>query len=177
MRPRFFLVPFLLLPLLEVVVLVQASRLVGGWWVLFAVVVQGLLGSWIVKREGSRAWQRLNEPPAAGRVPEQGGGDAALILLGGLLLAVPGLLTDLPALLLLLPFTRPLVRGRLLAWAERRAAAGGLPGFPGGFPPPGPPFGEHPQRPRPGGVIRGEVIKDDPPSGRPEGRDTPRLEP
>jgi len=177
MRPRLSLVPFLLLPILEVLVLVQASRLVGGWWVLFAVVAQGLAGSWIVKHEGRRAWRRLNESLAAGRVPDQGGGDAALILLGGLLLAAPGFLTDLPALLLLLPFTRSLVRGRLVAWAERRVAAPGLTGFPGGFPPPGPPFGEHPQRPRPGGVIRGEVIKDDPPSGGPEDRGTPRLEP
>lgn len=180
MRPPIALLPFLLLPVLEALVLFQASRLVGGWWVLLALVVQGLLGSWIVKREGRRAWRRLNESLAAGRTPERGTGDAALILAGGLLLALPGFLTDLPALVLLLPFTRPLARGRLLAWAERRVGSG-LPGFPAA-PPPGTPFGgpfaEHPQRPGgSGGVIRGEVIKDDRPPAPPEDRDRPGLEP
>ncbi|GAA0965711.1 FxsA family protein [Actinocorallia libanotica] len=186
MRPPVPLLSLLVLPVLEILLLIWLGGLVGGWWIVGALLVQGVLGSWIVKHEGRRAWRRLNETLAAGRTPERGTGDAALILLGGGLLALPGFLTDLPALVLLLPFTRTLVRGRLLAWAERRATATGLPGFPG-FPgaPVGGPFAEHPQRPRNtggGGVIRGEVIKDDPAGRAPsdtaggEG-EKPRLEP
>ncbi|WP_106401792.1 FxsA family protein [Actinocorallia populi] len=162
MRPPVTLLSFLVLPVLEILLMLWLGRAVGGWWVALALVVQGVLGSWIVKHEGRRAWRRLNETLAAGRTPERGTGDAALILLGGVLLALPGFLTDLPALVLLLPFTRSLARGRLLAWAERRATTTGLPGFPG-FPtaPSGGPFAEHPQRPRGTGVIKGEVIEDD----------------
>jgi UPF0716 protein FxsA len=172
MRPV-LLVLFLVLPVLEVLVLVQVGQAIGGWWLALILAAQAVLGGGIVKHEGRRAWRRLNEALAQGRSPERGSADAALILAGGVLLALPGLLTDVPALLLLLPFTRPLVRGMLLSWAERRVERLQAQGFPAspGFPPgpfPGP-FGrhaEHPQRPRGErggpGVIRGEVLKEEP---------------
>ncbi|MEO3784251.1 FxsA family protein [Actinocorallia sp. B10E7] len=190
MRP---LVPLVLLalPVLEIMVMIQVGRMIGGWGVALLLLAQALLGSWIVKHEGRRAWRRLNEALASGRTPERGSADAALILLGGVLLALPGFLTDLPALALLLPFTRPLVRGRVLAWAERRASGAGLSptGFPGGS---FGPFAEHPQRPGAArredasgpGVIRGEVIKDGGEDGgntgghaEGDGREGRRLEP
>ncbi len=173
----------IVLPVLEILVLIQVGQEIGAWVTVLLLAAQALLGALVVKHEGRRAWRRLNEALASGRPPEGAPADAALILLGGVLLALPGFLTDVPALLLLLPFTRPLLRRPALAWATRRAARAGLPttGFPGPFGEA--PFGEHPQRPRPDGsggpgVVRGEVIKDDDRPGEDTGNPRQRpLEP
>lgn len=161
MLPLLLVVLILVLPVLELLVIVQVAQEVGGWTTALLLVVQGVLGAWIVKREGRRAWRRLNEAVASGRMPERGPADAALILAGGALLALPGFLTDVPALLCLLPFTRPAVRKGLMAWAARRAARAGLPpeAFSGGL------F-EQGRTIRPDGsggpaVIRGEVLGDE----------------
>ena len=45
--------------------------------------------------------------------------DAALVLVGGVLLLLPGFLTDLVGLLFVLPVTRPLTRRWLQAMVER----------------------------------------------------------
>jgi UPF0716 protein FxsA len=160
---------FLILPVLELLVLVQVAQAIGGLEVFLLLVAQGLLGSWIVRREGTRAWRRLNEAVASGRMPEKGGADAALTLAGGLLLALPGLLTDVPALLCLLPFTRPLVRRGVTAWAGRRIglASQGLP-----FDPYGQGYGPTIRRDGTAGpgVIRGEVIRDEEDGGPGEPR-------
>ena len=77
---------------------------------------------------GLRAWQALADAFGGGRLPTGRLADAALVLVGGILLMLPGFLTDLLGLVMLLPFTRPVVR-RLLAFVlARNAARGGSTG-------------------------------------------------
>jgi UPF0716 protein FxsA len=59
----------------------------------------------------------------SGQLPTGRLADAALVLVGGILLMLPGFLTDLLGLVMILPFTRPLIR-RLLAFVLARRVAG-----------------------------------------------------
>jgi len=68
------------------------------------------LGSWLLRSEGRAAWRRLGDAVAAGRPPGREAVDGALALVGGLLLMVPGFITDGLGALLLLPPTRALTR-------------------------------------------------------------------
>ena len=102
----------------------------------------GAVGAWLTQREGRRAWQALVDAFGGGKLPTGRLADAALVLVGGILLMLPGFLTDVLGLLMLLPVTRPLVR-RLLAFILARNAA------------------RAPSDPL---VIRGETV-DSPPSG------------
>ncbi|GAB2838216.1 hypothetical protein GCM10022221_42010 [Actinocorallia aurea] len=150
---------FVLLPVAEIYVIIQVGHAIGGWWTLLLLVAETLLGLWFVKREGKRAWSNLNANLSQGRMPDRELADGFLILAGGVLLIVPGFLTDIVGFLCVLPFTRPLVRKPLMAWAERRAARiGATAGFPG---PGGPVF------PGQGDVIRGEVVEEDDRPARP----------
>ncbi|MBX6767435.1 MAG: FxsA family protein, partial [Actinomadura rubrobrunea] len=129
----------------------------------------GLLGGWIVRREGRRAWRDLQETLGRGRAPGREPADTALVLLGGMLLLLPGFVTDVLGLAFVLPFTRPLLRRLLGAYVARRVHAAGV--YPPGM---GDPLGRFTVRdpfgaadaatPR-GTVVRGEVIKDDGGSG------------
>jgi UPF0716 protein FxsA len=119
---------FLVLPLVELYVLIQVGQVIGAWWTILLLVLDSLLGAWLVRREGSRAWQALRTALAEGRMPHRELTDAGLVLVGGTLLMTPGFVTDVVAVLLVLPITRPLFRrllARLVAARVVTAATGG----------------------------------------------------
>ena len=114
--------PFVLLYLVvEIVALVALASWIGIWWTLLILLAGSVLGLWLARREGLRAVQAMTEAARDRRVAHVEMTDGLLIAMGGLLLLVPGLVTDVAGLLLLLPPTRSLVRRRMVREAERRA--------------------------------------------------------
>ena len=129
----------------------------------------GRISTWVPSRKVSVqcGWSALAAALRSGRVPSRQLADAALVLVGGVLLLTPGFLTDLVGFAFILPVTRPLARGvlevavarRLLAGSGWAAPGGAAPGraAPGGAGRPGRGGGD-----RPGGdsgeVIEGEII-------------------
>lgn len=108
------------LPLLEIWLLIQLSALVGGWVTLLVVLLGMVLGVVLTRREGSRAWRSLTAGVREGRPVSDEIASGGLVLLGGLALIVPGLLTDVVGLLLLLPPTRRLAVRALERWSRAR---------------------------------------------------------
>ena len=147
------LVLFVLLPLAEVYVIVQVGQAVGVGWTILLLALGVVLGAWLIRHQGARAWRALREAVASGRTPAVELADGALVLIGGTLLMVPGFITDALGALVLLPFTRPLF-GRLLGAAVARRMPSGRTGV-GPQPRPGP--GPEPDA---GPVVRGEVVDD-----------------
>ncbi len=114
--------PFVLLYLVvEIVALVALGSVIGLAWTLVVLLAGSVLGFWLARREGLRAAQALGRAVTERRVPTQELTDGMLVAAGGVLLFVPGLVTDVAGLLLLVPPTRSLGRSRLVAAAERRA--------------------------------------------------------
>jgi UPF0716 protein FxsA len=114
----------LVVPLLEVVVIIAVGRAIGGWPTFFLLLAESAFGAWLVRHEGGRAWQSLQTALTTGRMPSRQLADAALVLVGGVLLLTPGFLTDLVGFFLVLPFTRPAARKALEAVVARRLLAG-----------------------------------------------------
>ena len=142
---------------LEIWLLTVVASATSGLTVLLLLVAGFVLGGTAVRRAGSSAWRNLATmaPPGSGTTaPPVNGERSGLAMLGGLLLMIPGLLSDVAALVLLFPPTRKLV-GRL---ADRTAARALR--HHGAFPPPGfPPPRDTPTPPSADGkVIPGEVI-------------------
>lgn len=115
---------FVVVPIAEIYLLIQIGQTIGAWWTVLLLVVGGVLGSYLLKREGSRAWQALQESLRARRMPARELADGALILFGGTLLLTPGFLSDFVGLFCILPPTRPLARRALVGVITRRLAAG-----------------------------------------------------
>src|SRR5205085_8656235 len=96
------------------------------------LIVTWPLGSWALRSQGRVAWRRLSDALAQGRRPAREVLDGALVLIGGLLLIIPGFITDVIGVLLLAPPTRSLARslvGRNLhsRFVVRAARVGGQP--------------------------------------------------
>ena len=159
-------VAFVVVPLVEIWVILQVGQLVGPWWTIVLLVLDSMLGAWLIKREGGRAWLALREALARGRMPAREIADGALILIGGTLMLSPGFVLDILGILLILPFTRPVARRLLTTVVERRLVVGPAfgpgfgPGFGTGFGPGSGPDDDERPGPGPGGpVVRGDVVE------------------
>jgi UPF0716 protein FxsA len=106
--------------LLEIAVFVLLGRWIGFPWAVLIVLAMSGIGLALLRREGIRAWRRFRAAAAAGERPGEHVTDGLVGLLGALLLAVPGLLTGVFGLLMLVPPGRQLARARLQRTAERR---------------------------------------------------------
>ena len=99
--------------LAEVVVLVLVASWIGVGRTVLATLATTALGWVLLARQGTRALAELRERARERRAPGRALGDAGLIVVGGLLMVLPGFLGDVVGLLCLLPPTRFLVRGLL----------------------------------------------------------------
>ncbi len=165
---RWLLAGLILLPLLEIVVLVAVGQWIGVLWTIALLVGMAVLGVWISRRETGRALRSLRRTVESGRMPTDEAADAMLVILGGFLLVLPGFLTDVVGLLMVLPFTRPAARRLLQLLAARQAAR-----LAAAHPAPPRPR-RRPSAPGAGDVIEGEILGDEPPpGGRPGEGPTP----
>jgi UPF0716 protein FxsA len=120
---RLAVVALLLLPIIEVLVIVAVGQAIGGWPTFLLLVATSLLGAWLIRREGGRAWRALEQALRSGRMPAREIADGVVVLAGGSLLVLPGFVTDVLGLVLVLPFTRPVARSMLAAVISRRLLA------------------------------------------------------
>ncbi|MEU4776014.1 FxsA family protein [Micromonospora sp. NPDC023644] len=125
MRRGLKFVPLALLAatLLELVVFVAVGRAIGFGWAVLAVFAASLLGLVLLRREGMRAWRGFRASVEAGQPPGRQVTDGLVGLLGALLLAMPGLLSGLVGVLLLVPPVRRLTRNGVQRAAERRVSS------------------------------------------------------
>ena len=105
-----------LLPLVELVLLAWLSAHTDWRLTVLFVLGTGLLGAWLIRWQGWRAWRNIRQQLARGEAPADSIQDAFLILVAGLLLITPGVLTDVLGVLLLVPPFRRLI-GK---WLRRR---------------------------------------------------------
>ena len=154
---------FIVVPLVEIYVIIQVGQAIGPWWTILLLVLDSILGSWLIKREGSRAFGGLREALDNGRMPAKELADGALILIGGTLMLTPGFVTDGFGILMILPFTRPFFRRALTRVVASRLVVLGPNGPLGPGGPSGTRFSGDADARRPGPdpdgpVIRGEVV-------------------
>jgi UPF0716 protein FxsA len=104
------------LPLLELALLIKTGQVIGFWATLAMVVGAGVIGALVLSRQSLAVVRRTREAVAEGRPPVAPVLDGAFLLLAGTLLITPGFISDVLALLLLIP---PLRRG-VARWGVRR---------------------------------------------------------
>lgn len=150
----------------ELWLLVHVAHWIGVFWTLLLLCAQVVLGAWVIRREGSRAWQAVRQAVQRGRTPGAEVGDASLAIAGGLALMLPGFLSDVLAAVLLFPATRPLARRGVERFTADQMARRGLDvqvlraQATGG-----------------GTTIEGEVVPDDQPTGATRARRPDEGEP
>ncbi|MFE2969098.1 FxsA family membrane protein [Streptomyces sp. NPDC059340] len=157
---------------LEIWLLTVVAGAASGFAVFLLLVAGFVLGSVVIKRAGRRAFRNLTETlqqQQSGVAPTSGGGNGnGLMMLGGLLLMIPGLISDALGLLLLIP---P-VQKALSRYAERTIDRKIREASPGSV---GDAFQQARIHRPDGKVVQGEVIREENPTADPDPGPRPPL--
>jgi UPF0716 protein FxsA len=115
---------FVVGPLVELYIIIQVAHVIGGWETIALLVLESIIGGWLMKRQGRGALTRIQRAWHEGRMPTKELVDGALIVFAGALMLTPGFLTDVFGFLLLIPPTRALVRAALMRRFRDRIESG-----------------------------------------------------
>ena len=100
---------FTIIPFLEVTLLLKLGSHFGFWSTLVLVILTGLVGAYLVKMEGLAVWTRVQKELAEGRMPTTELVEGLFLLVAGIVLVTPGILTDIFGLCLLYPRSRKFI--------------------------------------------------------------------
>jgi UPF0716 protein FxsA len=109
----------LLYLVVEVAAIWAVASMVGALWTIVLLLAGAFVGSWLARREGGKAIRSLMGAARAGESGHQQVTDGMLVALGGLLIFLPGFVTDVVGVLVMLPPTRTVLRKAWLRRLER----------------------------------------------------------
>jgi len=115
---------FTILPALELVLLIKIGTHIGVTSTLFIIIFTGVLGAYLARLQGFLALQKIQAELARGVLPSVELMDGLMILVGGVVLLTPGFITDTLGFLLLIPWTRALIKKWLSKKFEHMIAKG-----------------------------------------------------
>ncbi|MBG8560083.1 MULTISPECIES: FxsA family protein [Pseudomonas] len=151
---RAFLLLFLLFPVLELYVFFKVSTAIGFFPALLLIIAGSALGVLVVRVAGLATALRARASLQRGELPAEDMFHGLMLALGGGLLLLPGFISDVIGLIVLLPFSRRLLANKLRQRAEAQAMRQRAFGDD--------PFNAPPGAPRQPNVIEGEYEKRDP---------------
>ncbi|NQT45941.1 MAG: FxsA family protein [Candidatus Omnitrophica bacterium] len=106
----YLIVLFTAIPLIELALLIKVGQHIGTMNTVMIVLVTGMIGAIMARLEGLKVLFRMQTELNYGRMPADSLFDGVLILVGGILLITPGLMTDCFGFLMLFPLTRSYIK-------------------------------------------------------------------
>ena len=106
---------FVVTPLVELAILIYLGTLIGVLYTILIIVATGLIGAFLARNQGLATFSKIRSSIERGVIPSEEFLHGALILIGGLLLLTPGLVTDMAGFTMLIPKTRKVV----VNWVRR----------------------------------------------------------
>ena len=101
---------FTVIPFLELYLLLTIGKYLGPLNTIMIVIITAFFGALLAKVQGLRTMLRVKESMLQGQMPAEELIDALLIFAAGVVLLTPGFITDLAGFLILIPYTRSLLK-------------------------------------------------------------------
>jgi UPF0716 protein FxsA len=122
--PAILVLLFVVVPIVEILVIIQVGQAIGAWWTVLLLVADSVLGAWLLRREGARTWRAFREALQAGRWPGDEVAQGAMVIVGGTLLLTPGFVTDVVGFILLVPVSRRVLSRTVRSRVKARVVGG-----------------------------------------------------
>ena len=105
---------FILIPILELITFIKVGANIGIFWTLFWIFFTAVAGMAVIRIQGFTTLMRVRERLNAGEAPAKELLQGFLLTFAGLLLVIPGFITDTLGLFLLVPWVSKLLAGYLM---------------------------------------------------------------
>ncbi len=115
---------FTVVPIVELYILIRIGTRIGALATILLVLLTGVAGAFLAKLQGLHVWLTIQREMAQRRFPADHLIDALLIMVAGVTLVTPGVLTDIGGFLILIPFTRIPIRNFVKAKLRRMMDSG-----------------------------------------------------
>lgn len=117
---------FIGMPMLELWLLLRVGSVIGAPWTILIVVLTGAAGAWLAKLQGLMVIMEIQRDLAEGRMPAPRMMDGVMILIAGVLMITPGLITDAAGFALLVPGVRYQIRQWMRNKLEQKLRDGSI---------------------------------------------------
>lgn len=117
---KWLFLAFIIVPTAELALLIYSGQMLGFLPTISLILITGFLGAYLAKKQGAKAWRDFNQRMVNMETPGDAMIDAVCIFFGGLLLLMPGFISDIVGLLLLFKGPRNLIRPMIHNWIYRK---------------------------------------------------------
>ena len=117
---RTFYLGIIMLPLIEILLFLFASSLIGISWTLSIIIATSILGVVMLRKQGMKALRNVQIQWSQGNIPGEEILNSLCIFIGGGLLLFPGFLTDILGMIILFPPSRQIFKGVMVKVLRRK---------------------------------------------------------
>ena len=103
---RYLALLIIIIPAIDIGFLLFSGKTIGVLPTIAIIILTGVVGAYLAKKEGLQTIRRAQEQLAFGQVPGESILDGICVIIGGTLLLAPGFITDLIGFFLLFPPSR-----------------------------------------------------------------------
>jgi len=123
---RYLFLLIIVIPALDIGVLLFSGKTIGVWPTIALIILTGVIGAYLAKREGLQTIRRVQEQLSYGQLPGDALLDGICILIGGTLLLTPGFMTDVSGFFFLFPPTRKPIKILIIKMWQRKINKGNI---------------------------------------------------
>jgi UPF0716 protein FxsA len=106
---RILFLCFIVMPIMELVVLIEVGSVIGVLNTILAVLLTAVIGASLLRHQGLKTLFNANQKMKEGQMPVSEMGEGLMLAVAGALLLTPGFVTDIVGFLLLTPGVRQLM--------------------------------------------------------------------
>ena len=121
---RYLFLFIIVIPTADIALLIFSGKIIGAWPTLLLILLTGVIGAYLTKREGLQTIRKAQEQLRRGQLPGEALLDGICILIGGTLLITPGFITDIAGFLMLFPPTRRVFKFFMIKALRKRMESG-----------------------------------------------------
>jgi UPF0716 protein FxsA len=123
---RYLIILIIAIPVAEIGLLLFSGKTIGVWPTLLLIILTGVMGAYLAKREGMQTIRKAQEQLRNGQIPGEAVLDGICILIGGILLILPGFITDIGGFFMLFPPTRRLCKFLMINSLRKKIQRGNI---------------------------------------------------